>query len=360
MILNKKIFLVIATLEAGGSERVISQLANSFSKYPRTEVHLILLAEQDDFYVIDEKVNIHRLGFTNNGSLKKISSMLKTSFKLRKLLKNEKPDAVLSFIIKYNILTLFSSVGLSLRVFVSERNNPYRNYGIKLMLLEKLTYGTAAGIIAQTNVAKQVLKKRVKNDNIVSIPNPIKKIKLYPQISRQKIIVNVGRLHSQKGQEYLIRAFAKIKAPEWKLVIIGEGEERFALEQLILNLNLEKKVLLVGIQSNVDEWLAKASIFAFSSLYEGFPNALAEAMAAGLPCVSFDCNTGPREIIENYKNGILVEVKNIARFAKELQHLTDNMKLRMRLGGEAIKIKENLSTKQIAKDYYKFICNKNI
>lgn len=351
---DKKIFLVIAALAPGGAERVMSELANVFVNYPKTEVHLVLLSDQKDFYSIDCNIFVHRLGFKGKG-WKKLFSELTIFLKLRKLLRKEKPDSVLSFMIKYNVFTLLASWGLGLKVFVSERNNPYRNYGKKLMFLEKLTYKSATGVIAQTNLAKAVLEQRTGNNNVKVIPNPVKNIKLYPEQNRENIILNIGSLHPQKGQTYLIEAFSKLNAPDWKLIIIGEGAERTTLEGLIKLLKLEDRIFMPGVKSNIDSWLAKASVFAFSSIYEGFPNALAEAMSAGLPCVSFDCKTGPRDLIENYKNGILVEEKNVEELANSLQKLIDDPILRLRLGTQAIVIKEHLSSDKIAKCFYEFM-----
>lgn len=351
----KKIFLIIAALAPGGAERVMSQLAGEFANYPNTQVHLVLLAQQEDFYDIDSRVIIHRLGFQNKGNFKKILAVKGTFIKLRSLLKKEDPDTVLSFLIKYNILTLLAAKGLGLRVFVSERNNPYRNYGKKLMFLERLTYRKAAGIIAQTELAKQVLAQRTGNKNVKVIPNPVKQIKLYPEIQREKIILNIGSLSSQKGHKYLIEAFSMLNMSDWKLVILGEGDERLALENQIKELQLENHVFLPGVKEDIDPHLAQASIFAFSSLFEGFPNGLVEAMAAGLACVSFDCNTGPRDVIRQNENGILVNEKDVVGLTVALKRLIKDESLREYLGENALQIGEHLSVQKVAKQYFEFI-----
>src|SRR5690606_21512451 len=120
--------------------RVMSQLANSFERYEQTEVHLVLLSDHSDFYTVNNDVIIHRLGYKGEGVVRKIISEFRTLFKLRKILKVERPDVILSFMIKYNVLTIIAALGLRLKVFVSERNNPYRNYGKMYMFLEKLLY----------------------------------------------------------------------------------------------------------------------------------------------------------------------------------------------------------------------------
>lgn len=351
-----KIFLVIPTLKQGGAERVMSELANQFAQKDNLKVHLVLLAKSNDFYKVDDTVIIHRLGFENKSKLNKIFSELATFKNLRKLLKTHKPDAVLSFMEKYNSFTILTAAFLGLQVFVSDRSNPLKKVPQTTEILRKFTYKYATGIIAQTQFAKDVLAAKTKNKNIRVIPNPVKEIQNYPDIAKEKLILNVGRLVPEKGQKYLIEAFSKInEKADWRVVILGDGPLRSELEEQVNALGLSNQVLLLGAVNNVDEWLAKASIFVFPSISEGFPNALAEAMSAGLPCVSFDCKTGPRDLIENYKNGILVEEKNVEELANSLQKLIDDPILRLRLGTQAIVIKEHLSSDKIAKCFYEFM-----
>lgn len=353
-----KLFLIIPTLKQGGAERVMSELANQFAIREAIQVHLVLLAKSNDFYKVDDSVIIHRLGFENKSKLKKVISELTTFKCLRKLLKTHKPDAVLSFMEKYNSFTILASVFLGLRVFVSDRSNPLKKVPKSTELLRKFTYKYATGIIAQTQFAKDVLAAKTKNKNIRVIPNPVKEIQKYSDIAKENLILNVGRLVPEKGQKYLIESFSRIKEKaDWKVIILGDGPLRNELQQQVKNLRLEEKVKFLGAVNNIDEWLAKASVFVFPSISEGFPNALAEAMSAGLPCVSFDCDAGPRDLIENYKNGILIEEKNTLEFTSALQELIDNPNLRLQLGEQAIKIKEKLSLEKIAKKYYEFMNN---
>ncbi|CAL2088367.1 putative N-acetylgalactosamine-N, N'-diacetylbacillosaminyl-diphospho-undecaprenol 4-alpha-N-acetylgalactosaminyltransferase [Tenacibaculum sp. 190524A02b] len=351
---NKKIILVIPTLKQGGAERVISELANNSVKFENLEVILILLAKSEDFYEINNQVNIHRLGFEGKGKLNKIKSQIGVFFRLRKLLKEEKPDAVLSFMEKYNSFTIIASTFLGLKIFVSDRNNPMIKKSIIKKLLKRFTYNKAEGIIAQTQLAKSVLVAKIKNKNIKVIPNPVKKIKSH-KIKKEKIILNIGRLVPEKGQQYLIEAFSKLQDKSWKLIILGEGTLRKELEKQIEVLELEDKIFLMGSVKNVDEWLSRASIFAFTSISEGFPNALVEAMSAGLPCISFDCNAGPRDIIENEKNGILIPVRSIDSLVNSINRLIKSEELRYDLGIKAQRINDKLNVKKITQRYLNFL-----
>lgn len=351
-----KIFLIIPTLKQGGAERVMSELANQFAQKDNLKVHLVLLAKSNDFYKVDDTVIIHRLGFENKSKLNKIFSELATFKNLRKLLKTHKPDAVLSFMEKYNSFTILAAAFLGLQVFVSDRSNPLKKVPQTTEILRKFTYKYATGIIAQTQFAKDVLAAKTKNKNIRVIPNPVKEIQNYPDIAKEKLILNVGRLVPEKGQKYLIEAFSKInEKADWRVVILGDGPLRSELEEQVNALGLSNQVLLLGAVNNVDEWLAKASIFVFPSISEGFPNALAEAMSAGLPCVSFDCNAGPRDLIENDVNGYLVEVGEVDELTQSMKGLMDDGDKRKSFGQNAIKIKNKLLSSSISDEYLKFL-----
>lgn len=353
---SHKLFLIIPTLKQGGAERVMSELANTFIQSKEvSEVHLVLLAKSDDFYKIDPGIIIHRLSFENTGRLGKILSELKTLISLRKLFKTRRPDAVLCFMEKYNVFTIIASSFLGLKVFVSDRSNPLKKTTFKLSFLRWLTYGYAAGIIAQTELAKQVLFNKTKNKNIIVIPNPIKEIEFFPNIQRENIILNVGRLVPEKGQKYLIEVISQLEGSKnWKVVILGDGPLRSKLEEQVNTFGLNKQVQFLGAVNNVDEWLARASVFVFPSISEGFPNALAEAMIAGLPCVSFDCDTGPKDLIVNGVNGYLTAVYDVKEFASKLEDLVLSETLRNKISLEAVKIVDRLHIVTIGDKYLKF------
>ena len=160
---------------------------------------------------------------------------------------------------------------------------------------------------------------------------------------------------TEKGQKYLIESFSKINHLDWTLVILGDGPLRNELESQIELLNLKERVILLGTVNNVDEWLARASIFAFSSISEGFPNSLSEAMSAGLPCVSFDCDAGPRDLIIDGLNGFLVPLKDVFEFSKKINQLILNPDLRLSIGQEASSIGTRLDSTKIAHEYLRFL-----
>lgn len=352
-----KIFLIIPTLNQGGAERVISELANQFSK-SGYEVHLVILVKSIDFYVVSDNVYIHRLGFTNKGMLQKPFSELKVLINLRRLFKEYRPDAILSFMDKYNILTILSSRFLDLRVFISDRSNPKLKLSLFLYFLKKIFYRRATGIIAQTSLAKEVIQDISNSKNVKVIPNPLKYVCLFPEVSREKIIINVGRMVPEKGHKYLIESFAQLGIVGWKLVILGDGPLRYDLEKQVAELGLIDKVSMPGTVSNIDDWLAKSSIFVFSSVSEGFPNALVEAMAAGLPCISFDCEAGPRDIIEHGVNGLLVEEKNIDNLKQSMEKLINDSSLAAAIGKKAQTVRNSYNINSIEKIYIDYLLGK--
>lgn len=353
----KKILLFIPTLQQGGAERVMSELANEWCSLGN-KVFLVLFAKNIPFYALDENIEVIHLGFDNQKKyLLKLFDFIRAFLALRRQIKNVKPDFVLSFMDRYNLIAIMASQFLNTKVFVSDRANPYEYVPKIVAISRKFIYQLADGIIAQTQLAKKYLISQTHHKNIEVIHNPVKAFDSSKSKQREKIILNVGRLVTEKGQFYLLDMMAKANLNDWKLVVLGDGFLRNDLENRIKALNIGDKVELLGTVSNVDDWLFKASIFAFPSISEGFPNALVEAMAAGLPCVSFDCNAGPNEIIDHEKNGYLVPVGDVETFTSYVLNLIDNPTIRKEISIEAKKIAKKLDCKNIAQHYFNF-CTK--
>ena len=351
----KKIVLVMPTLKQGGAERVMAELANEWVNNGH-EVQLILIIKSDIFYGLDPRVQCVNLGFDNNNVSKvdKIVTFVSLFFKFRKLIKKANSDFVLCFLDRYNIFTIIASSFLKVNIFISDRANPKEIVPQYVEIGRKVLYKYAAGIIAQTTLAKEVLFLKTRNNNIKVISNPLRAFETNHLIVKEKIILNIGRLVYEKGQHYLIDMMANLKANGWKLVILGDGELKRNLVDKIHQLQLNDVISLEGEVKNVEEWLAKSSIFAFSSVSEGFPNALVEAMASGLPCVSFDCDAGPRDIIENGRNGFLVPTTDVIAFTSAVQKLVDDENVRKAISVEALKISKELNVQKIAQEYLAF------
>jgi len=328
-----KIVLVTPLLNLGGGQRYVTELANYWSSNGHN-VHIIVLRTGKSYYSINNEVDVIELSLLDKGKIKKVISSFKTFYNLRKKIKQIKPDFVLSILSSTNILVILATRNLGVKVFVVDVMSPLRSRSVLEKGCRKLLYKKASGIIALTDMANDMIKKETGHNNIRTIHNPISKIKKY-QREKEKIVINVGRLNYAKGQKYFLEACAKIRDPDWKFVILGEGELRNNLEKQIDELDIHKYIVLEGAVKNVSEWLARASIFAFPSVTESFPIALLEGMAAGLPCVSFDCVTGPNEMIEDGENGFLVPLGDVELFTMRIKQLMRNEKLRILFSNNA-------------------------
>lgn len=352
-----RILIAIPNLTMGGAERVISELANAWSMDESLSIDVVLLAEGEMFYSLSSGVKIHRLGFrVGQSRFRRAFGIFKLALRFRKVATELSPDFVLSFMNKYNIFVLSSLFGTGTKVVVSERDSPTEVLPKFTGLLRKFTYKFADGIICQTRASADFIEKNVGHSRVTVIYNPVKKIDMDHGVCREKIILNIGRLVSKKGQRYLLEAFARIhkEYPEWTLVIVGDGPLRGELEHLSNELGLQNKIAFPGAIKVVDDWLNRASIFAFPSLLEGFPNALAEAMAGGLAVVSFNCDTGPSDLIVDGKNGYLVDVFDVSSLASRLEALMDDGDLRQRMSSEARKVASTLDVGIVSEKYLKF------
>jgi GalNAc-alpha-(1->4)-GalNAc-alpha-(1->3)-diNAcBac-PP-undecaprenol alpha-1,4-N-acetyl-D-galactosaminyltransferase len=352
-----KIALILPTLHAGGMERVMSELANYFVLLPNIEVHFILFKKNATmFYPLHEKVAVHKQG---NGFLKQLKffEFFYTLFYIRKTVSSIAPDSVLSFGTQWNNLVLLSLFGKGFPVFVSDRGSPARRYQALQEWLRSWLYPKATGIIAQTRTAQQFSEGRFKHHNIAVIGNPIKRV--VGNGERKKAILTVGRLIESKHHDRLIHIFSKLNAPEWELIIVGDDalkqNNMVRLNKLVEELGLAGKVALLGARKDVDRFYLSSKIFAFTSSVEGFPNVVGEAMSAGLPVVSYDCNAGPSEMIKDGKNGYLIKQFDDDAFVEKLQHLVDNPILVSQMAIEAIETMEQFSLQTIGNKYLKFL-----
>jgi GalNAc-alpha-(1->4)-GalNAc-alpha-(1->3)-diNAcBac-PP-undecaprenol alpha-1,4-N-acetyl-D-galactosaminyltransferase len=359
---RKILCLVIPSLQPGGMERVMSELAGYFCLRKDLQVHLILYGREPEiFYNVADVLLVHRPKTTFNNKFRQLYALGRLFF-LRKTIRKIKPHAVLSFGEYWNSFVLISLLGLSYPVFVSDRCSPEMEFGAFHRLLRKVSYRRAKGIIAQTEKAKGLYSIQLKNKNITVIGNPIRNIRVR-NFTEQKenIVLTVGRLIRTKHHDRLIEIFSGISVPGWKLVIVGgdalKQNNMIRLKELIQKLGMNDRVILTGNQSEVDGYYLKSRIFAFASSSEGFPNVVGEAMSAGLAVVAFDCVAGPGELIENGRDGFLVPVFDFEMFRVKLEQLMSNEDIRVKLGRQAKNSIMNFSLNIIGGKYFNFIFN---
>ncbi len=357
---EKVICLVVHSLQAGGMERVMAELAGYFSTRHEVSVHVILYGiNREIFYPLPASATVHKPSFLFNTKHRKLSSF-KTLLYLRRKIKVLKPDAILSFGEYWNNFVLLATRGLPYPVYVSDRSQPDKSLGKLQDKLRQILYPSAKGVIAQSEMAKSIYQKYYRHSNISVIGNPIRDIQaLNGNPERENIILMVGRLIATKHQDKLIELFSKIDIPGWKLVIVGYDhlkQSHFArLQGLIEQLNISDRVTLAGKQYDVDAYYLKSKIFAFTSSSEGFPNVIGEAMSAGLPVVAFDCVAGPSELITDDKNGYLVPLFDYALFREKLELLMKDEKKRKQMGEAARKDIQNFSVEVIGKKFETFL-----
>jgi glycosyltransferase involved in cell wall biosynthesis len=259
---------------------------------------------------------------------------------IRKALRVFAGDTLVSFIAPMNVLAIIASFGLGYRVIISERNDPARQrFGAMWDWLRRRLYRYADIVSANSRAALTTLKSYVPPGKLVYLPNPLRRASAPPDAGERRIplVLTVGRLHRQKGHDVLVRAFARIAhvLPDWHLCIIGEGEERARLEQLIVTLCIADRTRLVGCVDDPFTWYHRASIFAFPSRWEGTPNALLEAMSCGLPVVVSDAAPSVLELVGQEREGLVARAEDESALAEAISRLARDEPLRRRLGEQA-------------------------
>lgn len=327
-----KIALYIPSLEGGGAERVIINLAGEFV-CRGFSVDLVVVQKKGSYIKeVHSKVNIVDL------KAKRVSSSL---FPLVRYIQREKPDVVLSTLNHANLIAILANKIAGVHSHCVIRVPSYFSLTEKwhIKSLAKILYPKSNKIIAVSHGVKQDLAKtlHIKNDKIRVLYNPllIKSITemarkdidhLFFKNKKDKIILGVGSLNKDKDFGTLLKAFVELNKKEKniKLIILGEGEERERLERFIEKLNLNEKVSLPGFINNPYAYMARADVFVLSSLSEGFPNVIVEAMACGTSIVSLDCPGGVSEILQQGKYGKLTQQGNVEELAEAIDAILEN------------------------------------
>ena len=338
----------------GGMERASVNLANALNE-EGYKVYFIVILKKQHFFDLNANITLIEPNLFNINSI----SLLKTITYLRKNIKTINPDSTLVFGQFYGALSMLATFGFKNKIYLSERSSPFYVWPLSQRIINKFCFSIKKpdGLIAQTSIAKKYQQLYYgKNVKIEVIHNQVREINYFPDIKREKIILAVGRFNDiSKGFDLLIQSFALVKNEDWRLVFAGGDENGQHLRNIASNYNVLHRIDFLGKVLRIDEVYAKASIFVIPSRSEGFPNALCEAMAAGLPCISFDFVAGPRDIIDNGKNGIIVEFGNLEKLAEEIDLLISNEELRFKLGANAKFISDTLGKKNITKKIIDFI-----
>lgn len=351
----KSLLLVASSLQMGGLQRAVVNVSDYFVSNGY-KVKILLLYKQKRFYETNKNIEIIEPGCKYSKYFKFLYYIYAVIY-LRKTIKKIQPDRILSFGELTNPLVLLSMRGTDFPVYISDRSSPLRKQGFLIRMLSKLVYGKSKGIIAQTEIAAEIKQKQYGSAvRIKVIPNVLRTVKQFDS-ERKKTILAFGRLYYVKGFDQLIQAFALVaeQCKDWNVQIVGSGPEAYTLNSMIENCKLKDRILILPESKDVDLHLSTAGIFVMPSRSEGFPNALCEAMAAGLACISFDFVAGPSEIITNNVNGFLVPDGDINAMAQTILKVAQDEDLRLRTGANAQHIVDQLSYENTAKLYEEFI-----
>jgi len=357
----RRLCLVISTLGAGGAERVLSTLANWWAAAGHSITLVTLSDGSDDFYWLDERIERIALGVMQptRQPHEAVFRNLRRIRALRKAIVASRADVVISFIDTVNVLTLLATRRLGILTIVSERVDPRAHpIGWAWTLLRGLTYTGAYAVVVQTRSVAEWMMESMRLRRCVVITNPLsltlsmqhEPVTACDEAGRRHVLMAMGRLVEQKGFDLLLDAFASAGAREsgWRLVVIGDGPQREALQERARTLGVSDIVEFAGRVDQPEPLLRTAGIFVLSSRYEGFPNALLEAMAVGTACVAFDCRSGPSDIIRNGVDGVLVPPEDVAALTAAIKALMRDDVARARLAARAKEVRERFSIERIA------------
>lgn len=348
-----RLTLVIHSLAGGGAERVTAMMANEWSRRGRDVTLITLDAAEHDAYPLDERVE--RLGLDLMRESRNLWAALRNNARriivLRRAIRASHPDRVVSFTDKANVLTLAACIGLGVDVVITERTDPRRHeIGRVWGALRRLLYPQCAALVVQTEAVRRHFEPIMRGRPVVVIPNavhapPKREGQAADTPATGRRLVGMGRLDPHKGFDLLLEAFARIadRHPEWRLTILGEGPDRNRLEEIIAAKQFAGRVELRGWVADPNAVLRRSDLFVLPSRYEGFPNALLEAMACGLPAISFDCDSGPREIIRDGVDGLLVPTGDVDALIDALERLMSDEILRDRFAARAADVVDRFS-----------------
>lgn len=347
----KNVDFYISSLSGGGAEHVLINLASSFSKMGN-QVSITSLERRKQFYKIDDNIEVIRYDHTKDNA---IIGIIKDIISVRLQLKSRiDTDVAVSFLGRTNIVLSIASMGMKKKVVICDRNNLARKYSKWVFLLLCMIYSLADELIVQTNEIVQVYPKFLRK-KIKVLENPLDFEEMDEQcigeVEKTNTIISVGRLEHQKDYKTLIAAFSEVadEHKDWNVKIYGKGDMEGEIQKWIDQAGMTERITLCGVTHTPFLEMKKSKIFVLSSFFEGFPNVLCEAMYAGLPCIATACQSGPRDLIQDGENGLLVEVGNIHEMAEKLDLLMNSEKKRESLGKEAYKRILRLDSKSVCK-----------
>lgn len=359
-VMNERIVLLVSSMGAGGAERVAANLANAWAAKGNNVTLLVTYSGRGHcFYPLSDRVKLRYLADEVRAQQPRVVAYITRFLALRRLIGRERPDVVVSFLTNVNVAALLSTLGVGVPVIVCERTYPpHLPVGELWSRLRRWTYPLASRVTMLTSEGLDWLHREIPRAHGVVMPNPIpyplpvNAPELAPDAvvtGQRKMLLAVGRMTEEKGFSGLIRAFAALanQHPQWDLVILGDGPLRSTLSEQIQSLGMSPRVLMPGRAGNMGAWYERADLYVLSSRVEGFPNTLGEAMAHGCAAVSFDCDTGPRDLIRHEVDGLLVPPGDVTALTQSLVRLMQNDVLRAQMGVKAQEVRDRYSMDRV-------------
>ncbi len=358
-----RVLFLIHSLSAGGAERVTANLANHWAAAGWLVTVVTMTGREGDFYSLHP--NVKRISLRlDAASSQPLAAMLNNWRRvraIRRVLSEAEPDVAVGIMIKANCLLALAAMGQRLTGVGSEHVHPPASpQGRIWEWLRRVTYRHLRAVTALTTPSADWLIVHTSATRVRVIPNPIayplpvQAPERSPEVDRvahrPHRLLAVGRLADEKGFDHLLNAFSGVAArfPNWELVILGEGPLRVALQEQAQSLALDERVRFPGVVGNVGDWYNSADLYVMTSRYEGFGNTLAEAMTYGLPAISVDCETGPRNILRHEVDGLLVPQDDPAALQAALARLMANEGLRRQYAERAVEARERFAVEKIA------------
>lgn len=361
-----KLLICIHSLNSGGAERVTVNLANHWAAKGWQITIVTLSPQRHDFYALHPAVKRIALALDGDSRNRLVGMVrnLRRVLAIRRVLRQIQPDIALGMMTTANVLLALAALRLTpIRTIGSERVHPPQNpLGAIWEWLRKHSYSGLNGVVAQTSESADWLRAHTSAQRVVTIPNPLvwPLPSILPHLEVETVcrqgrglLLAVGRLSTEKQFNLLLDCFHCLASrhPDWDLVILGDGPLRSALERQIKESGLDNRCFLPGKAGNVGDWYQHADLFVLTSHFEGFPNTLLEAMAHGLAVVSFDCDTGPRDIIRHQVDGLLVAPMNAQSLTAALDQLMGDGALRQRFAAQAVAVRERFAIDKIASQW---------
>jgi len=348
--LLKIIFMIDNMNGFGGAQRVISSLANEASK---NNVQVLLILTGDSIisvYELNKEIEISCYETEKSKWKSKIGKIVYIRSKIKKF----KPTIIIPFLTMVNIMAIIASFGLNIPLLLSERNDPDKCSKLE-KILSRFLYRFSNGIVVQTEEISKKISSFYRK-KIYIIPNPITETNFVKKdYSQKKRIIAVGRLNEQKNYPLMIEAFSELlkEHPEYILEIFGIGILEEKLKNLVISKGLSNSIMFFGNVKNIIEVEIAADFFLMTSNYEGMPNALAEAMSIGLPCISTNCDGGgAANLIVTGENGQLIEKGNINQLLVAMEKYVKDVTFAEKMGKNAKEITKQLNVKMIMSMWY--------